>query len=85
MFFFSPTGYILAGAGPTATWTLLINGSSVATTRQYFNEASSHRAAPVGMGQVTLNAGTHTARVNIDRSYDVNDWTTIWAILVPAA
>jgi hypothetical protein len=85
LFFFSPTGYINAGDGPIATWSLSIGGTVRATTKQYFNEAASHRAGPVGMGQVVLNAGTYNANVTTDRRFDANDWTTIWAILIPTA
>lgn len=85
LFFFSPTGYISAGDGPVATWSLSINSTVRATTKQYFNESGSHRAAPVGMGQTVLDTGSYTANVTTDRRYDSNDFVTIWALLIPTA
>jgi hypothetical protein len=80
-FQFSSSGY--SAANTLRTWNLIIGSTTVAQSKHYFNPASTHMACPVGVGTITLNAGTYSARVTTDATTDVNDWATIWATLIP--
>lgn len=80
-FQFSSSGY--SAANTLRTWNLIIGSTTVAQSKHYFNPASTHMACPVGVGTITLDAGTYNARVTTDASTDVNDFATIWATLIP--
>jgi hypothetical protein len=80
-FQFSSSGY--SGANTLRTWNLIVGSTTVAQSKHYFNPASTHMACPVGVGTITLNAGTYNARITTDATTDVNDFATIWATLIP--
>lgn len=82
-FVFSATGY--SNAQVLRNWTLVVNGSNLATAKQFFNSTSFHLPSIPGYGSVTLNAGTYNASVSYDGSYDSNDFCTILCYAKPTA
>lgn len=82
-FAFSASGY--SNAQVLRNWTLVVNSSTVAQTKHFFNSVSFHAACLTGVGTITLNAGTYNARVNYDGTFDSNDFCTIWATIIPTA
>jgi hypothetical protein len=80
-FQFSSSGY--SAANTLRTWNLIIGSTTVAQSKHFFNPASTHMTCPVGVGTITLNAGTYNARITSDATTDSGDSATIWATLIP--
>jgi hypothetical protein len=81
-FQFSSSGYS-PSANSVRTWNLIIGSTTVAQSRHYFNPGSTHMTCPVGVGTITLDAGTYSARITSDATTDAGDSATIWATLIP--
>jgi hypothetical protein len=81
-FQFSSSGYSTT-SNTLKTWNLIVGSTTVAQTKHYFNPASTHMTCPVGVGTITLDAGTYNARITSDATTDSADSATIWAVLIP--
>ena len=82
-FNFSATGYY--GSTGIRTWNLVVNSTTISSTKHFFNVTSTHLSTLVGVGSITLPAGTYNAQVTTDASYDSNDFCSIWATAIPSA
>jgi hypothetical protein len=81
-FQFSSSGYS-ATSNTVKTWNLIVGSTTVAQARHYFNPGSTHMTCPVGVGTITLDAGTYSARITSNATTDSGDSATIWATLIP--